>query len=790
MKLPVLLKVMVMTELDKPTNMDDNSQSFMHFVLCGAIASGKTTFLSALFNAVPNIGVNDQATMVYLRRQHDLLLSGKTVEKTPAGMMVHLTFNYAHPEDGHIATVGLDDYPGELVENLMGKIGRSDEAERLMNRIKTCRGIIFLFPFETAPIPERMKNFQAEIDTVIKLIRSAQPDTGTGGLSIPAVIAVTKWDLSPNYRSLDENQKAIDYIAAVPEFNEALQQIKTFFREVTIIPMSALGSSSERVDGRLKPYNLVEPFAWFLNHTYEAWLAQSHDLRKDGDIERATEWLADKADDIRRSGKTQLNRFVAETQARKVALKRTRIIRVCSATAFAGMLLYGGVANLLGGAETADFDRIQAMQRSLKDTELPTELRLRCADFLTQHSPSSITDTVFLWWRDHRPYRVTVEELAARLDTIALSILSTRLAGLKKSYEDNSLLAFDTDYLNKVTTLVSKAAPYKTLPINEDLHAFESSLKALAGWRDAVPGIIKDARAERVLEKPDLTKLVGYLSKLEAYSGIQLPGLSEEIEAVRIVIKRIAKERTDAEISRVVRNTIEVPVNAETDVRKIHAIMRSAWQPEFGEDWRQKANLIIQKRYETIDSENLDLVEDKVSSKDDAEKLQGVIALARSIASEEIPEIGFRYRRLETLQTRLVKYEAEYAAYEKVMAEGVHINHVRLTNHDGSCDIQLRMSTARGNRVLDYRDKEASSCLDYSIQWSVNYGIVPGDAIRFELVKPHTVGNYNVKWVPWPTLYSGQVNVSAQDILSLRNNKVWSPKLPGTQTLEVELSMQ
>ena len=240
-----------------------------HFVLLGARATGKTTYLASLYAEEPTISANDLQTVSYLKEEWAALVQGR-VHPTPFSLY-ELLFLY-RKEDTKI-TFTIDDYDGYFAESLGSTLitnvqhHGSAEYETLKRKIVTSDGLLFFFPYETELHIEGAQNFRTEINTYIQLINDFYPDCTT--LPIPVVLAVTKWDRSPHYGAADERDHAIAYLESIEVFRQAKHKIDNFFPNVHVVPMACFHPETCMVPGSPPsrsscPYNLTKPFDIFL----------------------------------------------------------------------------------------------------------------------------------------------------------------------------------------------------------------------------------------------------------------------------------------------------------------------------------------------------------------------------------------------------------------------------------------------------------------------------------------------------------------------------------------------
>jgi hypothetical protein len=229
------------------------SDGVINFVIIGAKNSGKTVFLSTLFGQENAFASADKKTKEYLEANWKKIKKGKTPSAT-SGLIRRLDFQYKSKD--HAVHFSIDDYDGYFAETLSDADEHTQEdRDTLKKNIKKASGLMFLFPYERKHDEESLERFLYETDTFIQLIREIYPDRKD--LPIPTVIAVSKWDQSRYFKKADEQQRAAEYIESVEAYRIAGAKIKTYFADVTVMPVSSFGFSIDGihpVSGKIKPY--------------------------------------------------------------------------------------------------------------------------------------------------------------------------------------------------------------------------------------------------------------------------------------------------------------------------------------------------------------------------------------------------------------------------------------------------------------------------------------------------------------------------------------------------------
>jgi hypothetical protein len=244
----------------------------INFVLIGARATGKTVYLASLFLNEKSITSEDKHTMEYLKPLADTLVNGAYPQAT-SGTLHELMFNYK--SENVSCQIQIDDVDGHFIETLHKEDeATQSERDRFIANIKNSEGIIFFFPFEGRFNEESIKSFNYEIDTIISEITKMYGNHDS--IPIPAVIAVTKWDRSPDFKAENEDDKALEYINTHEFLKRAKEKIEHYFSNLSIIPISATGKDIEQ----MQPYNLTKPLEFFIDNTYRLWEKKIENLKE------------------------------------------------------------------------------------------------------------------------------------------------------------------------------------------------------------------------------------------------------------------------------------------------------------------------------------------------------------------------------------------------------------------------------------------------------------------------------------------------------------------------------
>ncbi len=245
----------------------------INFVLVGSKSVGKTVYLTSLFIDTKFLTAKDPKTIDYLKPRADQLLRGEYPSATE-GNLHELKFEYK--DDKFNVPLQIDDVDGHFIETLSEKDENTQrERDRFISNLKYSEGIVFFFPYQDSLNNENIKEFNYQIDTVIAQLKELYSKQDM--IPIPAVIAISKWDASPYYKSSKEDEEAIKYIESHTFLRRAKEKIELNFKHLKTIPISATGPNMKE----LEPYNIEKPIRFFLEETFNNWVEKIDDLSKD-----------------------------------------------------------------------------------------------------------------------------------------------------------------------------------------------------------------------------------------------------------------------------------------------------------------------------------------------------------------------------------------------------------------------------------------------------------------------------------------------------------------------------
>jgi len=252
--------------------MKKNIKGTINFVLVGAKATGKTVYLTSLYLNSKYITSEDNNTTKYLKPMADMLEKGGFPSAT-VGNLHELMFNY-QDDKGYSASIQIDDIDGHFIETLSSEDKYTqDERNKFLKNLELSEGIIFFFPYQEQFQGESIKEFNFEIDTIVSRLKKIYDKERK--IPIPTVIAVSKWDSHPNYKSDNEIEKTIEYINSVKFLKKAKEKIESNFCNLEIIPLSARGSNKNGFE----PHNIDKPIEFFIEKTYIEWFKKIEELK-------------------------------------------------------------------------------------------------------------------------------------------------------------------------------------------------------------------------------------------------------------------------------------------------------------------------------------------------------------------------------------------------------------------------------------------------------------------------------------------------------------------------------
>lgn len=245
----------------------------INFVLVGARATGKTVYLASLYLHSKCITAKDVKSIEYLKPLADTLGKG-TYPSATSGSLYEMKFNYK--DKNFNSDIQIDDVDGYFIETLSQEDKHTQvERDTFIRNVELSEGIIFFFPYQELFDEERIKEFNYQIDTIVSKLKKIYIKRDS--IPIPTVIALSKWDDSPYYKSSEEDEKVVEYIESKKFLRLAKEKIESNFSQLKLIPISATGPNMNQ----LEPYNIEKPLEFFLKKTYANWIKKIESLNED-----------------------------------------------------------------------------------------------------------------------------------------------------------------------------------------------------------------------------------------------------------------------------------------------------------------------------------------------------------------------------------------------------------------------------------------------------------------------------------------------------------------------------
>lgn len=231
----------------------------LNLVVIGPKHAGKTVYLTTLVNS-PLVSLSDPATIEVVSMHWQTMQRGDIPPAT-AGAISKLDFSFHCKVDSQEYNLDftVPDYDGHFAETLSRNDQNSRDINRLRQIISEADGFIVFMPLgdEDAQTMETMRH---EIGSFIGILRNVFDENSK--IPAPLIIAVNKWDKSPDFKKQDEDAAALKYIKSIDIYKKLYEQLNNYFENVTVIALSAYGhrtDSAKPVPGKMEPYRVTEP---------------------------------------------------------------------------------------------------------------------------------------------------------------------------------------------------------------------------------------------------------------------------------------------------------------------------------------------------------------------------------------------------------------------------------------------------------------------------------------------------------------------------------------------------
>lgn len=257
------------------------SKNTLNIVVIGPKHAGKTVYLSALANS-PEVSLSDPATIEIVSMHWKTMLEGNIPPAT-AGTISKLDFSFHCDIDSQEYNIDftVPDYDGHFAETLSRGNEHSPDIAKLREIIGQADGFIVFMPLGNED-EAAMESMRHEIGSFIGILREVFDESPK--IPAPLIIAVNKWDKSPNFKSEDEDSEALKYIESIEIHKKLYEQLKNFFEHVTVMPLSAYGHHTDSalpMPGQMAPYRVTDPIMLVVRDYFENLQAMVEKLNTD-----------------------------------------------------------------------------------------------------------------------------------------------------------------------------------------------------------------------------------------------------------------------------------------------------------------------------------------------------------------------------------------------------------------------------------------------------------------------------------------------------------------------------
>jgi len=772
----------------------------LNFVLMGAKHTGKTVYLSTLYGAETTITTKSKSTKDYLQGQWDYLKNEQTPSATSARLIL-LDLVYKSKE--YNVPFRIDDYDGYFAETLSND-DPATQADRdaLKYNIKNAEGVLLFFPYEDNPDMESIERFRHEINTFINLVREAFPNKNN--LPIPVVIYVSKWDRSPYFKSVDENERVLEYIDSIEHYKVTKEMVENYFFDVTVIPFSSFGIS---LDGnvpqknKIQPYNLTTPFDFFLDYFFSIYAKKVTSLQTEKNLPALFEFLfqwmhvvrfysdekfhkiymdisrsyqdefvsqlakvhtKEEFDEIleeniffyenfenesfEQNVQIEFRRIQKEESEKKRKKRNKQILRT-----FVGFFIVG-LISLIG------FEFIQYEKRS----EILTQIR-NSTDLLP-YEQVELTQEYFSQFALLTNYLPGIDEEKAEVESWRNSALAQVRKILSEKYEADKDLELTEENLRLVKDLSQATIYYQELDISNRINTFAEDFEKR--YQDKIEKIRKrnDAiiTAKNVLSdtNADLGSVIDAVECLQAYDGDEELSLFTQLEIKRSELVR--EEKFNNILSEL--NGLSTESINQLDISKI---IQEYWDDGFTFEQRELLKKSVDEKFRSMDAEAIDSLQPAYEIEADVDKDFDRVSSIQQHTLEIERLNNYRYMRNHTLADRLNERIEKIDNCKEALERGVFISSVTFiaTSEDNSigfkyggisnADIILDID----GRVFDYDDGTCSTDGQRQVMtWFTSYRLRKGS---------HNVLVIEKDLTSYDDEFRGSIIVNDEDILRL-----------------------
>lgn len=241
----------------------------LNLIVIGPKHSGKTVYLATLANN-PEVALSDPATIEVVSMHWKALKSGSMPDAT-AGAISRFDFSYHCNIDSKEYNLDftVPDYDGQIAETLSKTGDDIPERAQLRQIIRNADGFIVFMPYGDED-QKTMEAMEHEMGAFIGIVRDEFGEHTK--IPAPLIVAVNKWDKSPDFRKNNEDSAAQKFIESVPIYNQLYERLCNYFANVTVMAISAYGHKTdtpEPIPGKLAPYRVTEPVKLVLNNFFD-----------------------------------------------------------------------------------------------------------------------------------------------------------------------------------------------------------------------------------------------------------------------------------------------------------------------------------------------------------------------------------------------------------------------------------------------------------------------------------------------------------------------------------------
>lgn len=195
----------------------------LNLVVIGPKHAGKTVYLTTLANS-PQVSLSDPATIEVVS-MHWQTMQGGNIPPATAGAISKLDFSFHCKVDSQEYNLDftVPDYDGHFAETLSRNDQNSMDIARLRQIISEADGFIVFMPLGDEDV-QTMEAMRHEIGSFIGILRDVFDENSK--IPAPLIIAVNKWDKSPDFKKQDEDAAALKYVESIEIYKKLYEQLR------------------------------------------------------------------------------------------------------------------------------------------------------------------------------------------------------------------------------------------------------------------------------------------------------------------------------------------------------------------------------------------------------------------------------------------------------------------------------------------------------------------------------------------------------------------------------------